>query len=67
MNLGEIAHKYRNKRIHAKMTDGEIFEGKVVSYCSAEDNEPAPEGIIIETSSGALIELYINEIENITA
>ena len=65
MNLEKIAKDHWNRHIQAIMTDGETLVGKVVGYASAEDNEPNPEGIIIECTNGALVEIFRNEIERI--
>lgn len=67
MNLNEIAKLNWGKHIRITMTDGEILEGKLVSYASAKDNEPDPESIVIERmETGELTELYVDEIEKVS-
>lgn len=60
MNFCKFFRENAGKQVKIIMTDGEIFEGKLSCYISAEDNEPEPESISIGNT-----ELYTNEIKNV--
>ena len=60
MNYSEFYQKNAGKRVHVEMTDGEIFEGELFAYISAEDNEPDPESIVVNRT-----ELFTSEIRHI--
>ena len=64
MRLSDTAKLNWGKNVRVTMTDGEILEGKLTAYTSAEDNEPDPESITIEDAVGMLIELGADEIKS---
>ena len=61
MNFCKLFRENAGKTAIVKMTDGEVFEGKLTGYISQADNEPEPESVLIDN-----IELYTNEIADIT-
>lgn len=54
-----------DQHVVVRCTDGEVLKGILSDWTSAEDNEPDPESIIIDTVN-ALIEIFIGDIESIT-
>ena len=54
-----------NKHVVVRCTDGEALKGILSGWISAEDNEPDPESIIIDTAN-APIEIFVKDIESIT-
>lgn len=60
MNYAKFFHEHSGEQISVKMTDGELFSGKLFAYSSAEDNEPDPESIVVDHT-----ELFTNEIDKI--
>lgn len=47
MNYAAFYQENAGKRVKATMTDGETFSGELFGYCSALDNEPDPESIVV--------------------
>ena len=57
MNYCKLFRDHAGKEIEVIMTNGEKFNGKLVGYISALDNEPEPESILVDYT-----EIYTNEI-----
>ena len=66
MNLRELAEQYWGRQVSVQLDDGKVFYGEVFDYISELDNEPDPESIVIETDGGMLVELFVNEIKEVT-
>ena len=66
MNLKELAEQYWGRQVSVQLDDGKVFRGEVFDYISEPDNEPDPESIVIETDGGMLVELFVNEIKEVT-
>ena len=66
MNLKELAEQYWGRQVSVQLDDGKVFRGEVFDYISESDNEPDPESIVIETDGGMLVELFVNEIKEVT-
>ncbi|MGI6080827.1 MAG: hypothetical protein ACOYBV_07630 [Candidatus Avilachnospira sp.] len=56
-----------NKRIKVICTDGDVLTGEWIDWTSEWDNEPDPESITIHEDGGGYVEIYIDEIKDITA
>ena len=56
-----------NKRIKVTCTDGDVLTGEWIDWTSEWDNEPDPESICIRLDEGYAMEIFVNEIENISA
>ena len=66
MKLRELAEQYWGKQSCVQRDDGKVFRGELFDYISELDNEPDPESIVIETDGGMLVELFVNEIKEVT-
>lgn len=60
MNFCKLFRENSGKEVQVKMIDGEIFNGKIIAYTSAADNDPEPESITVDNT-----ELYTNEIASV--
>ena len=60
-----IQEHYYGKNIRITHKDGDVYEGVLIDYTSALDNEPEPESITIETQYGNLGETYIKDIASV--
>lgn len=65
MDYSKFYSEHSGEAVQAEMLDGSVFTGRLISYASAGDNEPEPEGIIID--NGACVELFTNKIKSIRA
>ena len=60
-----ILSDFFEKRVNVVCTDGDILTGYVGDYIDPIDNENGKPSIVIDTDSGALIELYEDDIKSI--
>ena len=65
MNLSQITKLNWCSSIRVVTVDNEMLEGKLVGYTPAMDNEPERESILLEDSTGRLIELFEDEIKSV--
>lgn len=62
-----------NKRIKVTCIDGDVLTGEWIDWTSEWDNEPDPESITIYEDGGKVfgdggyVEIFVNEIESISA
>ena len=61
----ELYGMFIDKKINVVCTDGDVLTGVWIDHTSELDNEPDGESITIERADGALIEIYVAEIERI--
>ncbi|MQW23253.1 MULTISPECIES: hypothetical protein [unclassified Lactococcus] len=57
--------KYFDKKVKIVLTDKKTFVGVVYDKTYGEDDDSFVDGILIDSSDGALIELKENEIQSI--
>jgi hypothetical protein len=55
----------QQKKVKILDVDGEVFSGTVSDYFYPEDNEPEEESIVIDSSTGDLLEFYERYIKSI--
>ena len=57
---------YCGKNVNITTKKGNLFSGEITDYFYPEDNESNLESVVMETSSGDLIEFTSDNIEKIT-